>query len=979
MKKTALASAISLAMMSGSVWAVPCDVLGPTGQPISPFDQETGVTCSTTTVAGQFILDKSSIKAGETVNLAILGLNAAGEVDRFGEDGGSILMAVVSTTQGLIPAVGAAIPLQGSPNSGQTPDDVIAEGSFVNRQTSPSSNPDDLKTTRVIQLENGNGEINIYYPPNVSPTVGGRVTVKLQERESTSNGGIRVNTIAEVTKAISIAPPASNPFALDVVEFLDGFNDGAGVIDSDSSDGIHGMMTAGSTGAGAEVTIKALNERAGGSVALTLTPVDGDEAEITTSGSMVNGSATVSLPSITMAGDYYVKAEMTFTENDEEKTISSVDLETVDKITVIPTGVPKALSLSFNKERITQVGQGAGVKVKYLDEYGNVTTSRAGTSYTASIKEANGNTATLTAVLDAYGNHDTLVLGDAAGEISVATGTLSMSATATGLSPSSVVSLDVVDQVFAVTVLPGFASGVELISNNQVEAIMIDKDPGSTNPVTITNTDTDETSEALRDPTTGNVRALFKLVGDGPYLVSDRNGEYAQIMVDGATIVPGAPISLEVRNAHDEVVSSVLTTLLDDNSGLETDIPEKAIRLFDQYANPVTGAPAGKFTLTSAVEGATLTYPAGAQSATPTGTDHVVVNYPISAAGSGDVPLTVNLTAPGFTKATTIETTLPEVITFESIKAYVEQTTIPVNSKVALSVELLDQNGDPVEGDNAIRLVVNGTENDTINAPVIREVMADGTRGELLVPNKILNFTDGKKVFEVNAGQTTGQFTLSFVDPTASVDEPAVATFIVTQVLENDCLETSLAGCPDEASCNEVGGGYSAESCTAIPALGAVGLAATGEITDAPAGASLKGGFSVNGNAFANPATATDTGASIKIVADLVPATADVGVEADTIIMFTSYFLDAALDLTQIYVLGDGGASVTPWDFTIENIPAYTTQTLAAHNVLNILDTGDAGFGVEGNLLVLVAYRLADGTVVYSENLLTLQINDPRI
>ncbi|OUD15001.1 hypothetical protein [Thioflexithrix psekupsensis] len=977
MKKTALASAISLAVMSGSAWAVPCDVLGPTGKPIAPFDKEAGVTCSTTTVEGQFILDKTSVKAGETINLAILGLNTVGEVDRFGEDGGSILMAVISTTQGLIPIGGEAMPAQGSPNSGQTPSDSIGNGSFVNRQGQPSANPDDYRTTRVVKLENGNGEINVYYQPNSNPTVGGRITVKLQERESTANGGIRVNTIKEVVKDITIAPPASNPFALNVSEFNYGFNDTAGQMDTDPSDGIHGQMTAGAVGAGAEVVVTALNQRAGGSVNLTLTPM-GKGAPITTTGSMINGTATVSLPSITKAGDYYIKAEMTFTgEDGATKTVSSVGLDSVDKVTVISTGAPKALSLTSNKERITQVGQGAAIKVKYLDEYGNTTTNRAGGSYTVSIKEANNNAGSMTAVLDAYGNHDTIVLGDQAGEISVATGVLSLAASATGLSTSSVVSLNVVDKVFNVTVQPEFAAGSMVIANNQVVAVHVDKDPGATNPVSIKNVGTDEASEALRDPTTGTVRAVFKKVGHGPYMVSDRAGEYAQILVDGATIIPGTPVSLEIRNAHNEVVDSVLTSLLPGNTGLQTVLPEKAVRLQDQHGNPVTGAPAGKFTLTSAVSGAVVSYPAGAASATPTGYETVLVDYPVAAAGTGETPLTVNLTAPGFTKATTIKTTLPEIITFKFIKTYVEQSTIPVNSKVAMSVELLDQNGDAVQGTNSIRFVVNGTEGDTITAPVVREVMADGSRGDIIAPNRIINFDGGKKVFEVNGGQTTGQFTLTFVDPTGSV-ESAVRQFQVTQELKNECTPTNLAGCKTEATCNAVGGAYAGKVCSAPPPIGAEGINSKGEPVTVPAGTVFKGGYSINGGPITNPAVSADPKAIVKIVGSVEAADAHVGTNADVLVLYAGVPLGKELEVQDVFVLENSGASISPWDGTVEGIGAFETKALGKYNVFNIFETPEGGFGVEGELYLLLAYRLNDGVVMYGRDLLQLKIDDPR-
>ena len=81
MKRTALASAIALALAGASVdvWAV----------------------TSTKDVA--VIADKTQVRAGEIVNLSIMGLNAIeGGVDRFGDQDGSTLIATVKSKLGKV-------------------------------------------------------------------------------------------------------------------------------------------------------------------------------------------------------------------------------------------------------------------------------------------------------------------------------------------------------------------------------------------------------------------------------------------------------------------------------------------------------------------------------------------------------------------------------------------------------------------------------------------------------------------------------------------------------------------------------------------------------------------------------------------------------------------------------------------------------------------------------------------------------------
>lgn len=964
-KKTSLAAAISLAMIGSSAWAVPCDELDATSPTFNgtAISLAAGDKCTTTTVNGEFILDKTTINAGETVNLAILGLNKLGEVDRFGEQRGSKLMAVVSTKQGVISIVN---PAQGTANTGQTPSDALATGLFVNRSGTPSSNPDDLKTIRVVSLVEGNGEINVYFPPSASGQ--GEITVKLQERESTSTGGIKVNTIKEVTKVVTLNPAATNPGSLDIISFARGFNDVAGVDDTVSTDGIAGVMGAGPKGSGATLTVKATNERAGGAVSVTLTPVKGG-TPVTTTGTMLNGTAVVNLTAVNTAGTYYVKAEM--------GGVSSVALDTADTITVLSTGEPKSLSLKSNKSRITQVGQGAQLTAYLLDEFGNTTTSRAGVAYTVTIKDANSNITNSTVTVPVGSTMSNVdVLGDVTGDVKVATGALSLTAEATGLTTSAATALTIVDKSFNVTVQPDFAfpntTGYKLIANNQLEAIYVDKDPAS--PVSVKRVGTSEVSEALRDPTKGTVRVVFNKVDSGnTCIATDRDAKYAEVLFDCATIIPATPTKLEVRNAHNEVVTSVPTLLLADNT-LKTTVPEKAVRLYDNFGNAVTGDPAGRFILTSAVTGAKSVYPAGAGSATPTSTGIVEVTYPTTAQGSGEQPLTVSLTAPGFTQATTIKTVLPAITKFSAIKSYVEKTSIPVNSKVAVAVELVDQTGSLVTSDNTVRLVFNdGLTGTELITPQVREVDAQGVRGGILNNNQTLSFTGGRKVFEVGAGQSIGKFSLSFVDP-AGIVPAAVNNITVTQTLVKQCSTTAPEACKTETECAAVGAGFNGDVCSALTISAAASVDSAGTISTAAA--TIKGGVAIGTGEFKLAGKSSNVTDKVKFVTTITPIAADAGSEVEILAVVGVGLNVAQPSVDLAFSVTEAAPFLTPWDgASIASIVAFKKATLTSgFNSFTIFD-GVIGGEVVVNLFT--GYRRADGTIVFGGDPTNLTIDAP--
>ncbi len=167
MKKTILASAIALALVgSPAVWA------------------------TTSTIEGQFILDKTAIGAGGSVNLALLGLDSSGKVDRFGEQNGSVIMAVVNSIKGTV--------VGGSATPGAQPNDIDPKDG----KPIPKGG-DFASTVAYVRLEQGNGKAYISYPADASGE--DSVTISLQERVASTGGGVEFKPIgSSVVKKVQI-------------------------------------------------------------------------------------------------------------------------------------------------------------------------------------------------------------------------------------------------------------------------------------------------------------------------------------------------------------------------------------------------------------------------------------------------------------------------------------------------------------------------------------------------------------------------------------------------------------------------------------------------------------------------------------------------------------------------------------------------------------------------------------------------------
>jgi len=392
MKRTALATAIVLTVAGGPVLA------------------------KTSTVASQFILDKTEIATGSeaTINLSLLGLDKNGKVDLEGEKDGSIIIAVIETELGEING--------GDDHPGVSATDSRPDEGYLAAQL------------RYIKLVQGKGQVSITYrPEDIGESVKTDIVkVRLQERIPTTGGGVSFVDIGEmVEKTITINPPSIDPVGLRIAGFkpasvdprgqadcytetdlsgdivsspakqkdgcgkamfsdVTGIDDDAPTITTNSGskqfeglqakdNGIQAQMIAGQEGA--QILVLADNPNAAGEVTVTLTSGD---IEYLFSDRMMRGQAILTLDkSVTKSRTYYMKA--TFEGFDG----SSVGLVYKDTLEVWSTGIPRGLELTANKERIamadfdklsdpnSQVTQGAELTVQLLDEYGNSTTNCA--------------------------------------------------------------------------------------------------------------------------------------------------------------------------------------------------------------------------------------------------------------------------------------------------------------------------------------------------------------------------------------------------------------------------------------------------------------------------------------------------------------------------------------------------------------------------------------------------------------------------
>jgi hypothetical protein len=429
----------------------------------------------------------------------------------------------------------------------------------------------------------------------------------------------------------------------------------------------------------------------------------------------------------------------------------------------------------------------------------------------------------------------------------------------------------------------------------------------SNNPVTpgklvVTNMATGESGQANFNPDVDNdVRARFLQETDGnnQYIISDQEGQYAQILIDASAILGAAATQVKLQNAHGEEVTDIPPEAITADKMYYTLIPEVAIKLFDDYGNQVTGEQpltsddTGQFTAESSNAAEILyntpefTYGIPGRFIADAGNflpSLLAVRYEATGTNqfAGQDAITVNsFTKPGLAdKDLTVTTTIPAFSGVTDIVTYIEapENTISVNSEVAISVELLNSEGEVfIEPDpNAavnVALTVNGQEGDIVTPKRIFEVQwtdynltqtdCDTIAGTFDAASNVcitadaltdiqcetiatansndkimlrngqcmefveipvtsgqtldFNVTNGRKVFVVGAGATDGQFSLTFT----SADDTTITTtrtLNVGKIVPDACVPGSTEAaqmCDDTEQCQSASGVWTGNICMA--------------------------------------------------------------------------------------------------------------------------------------------------------------------
>jgi hypothetical protein len=889
MKKTALASAIALATLaSGPVWA------------------------ETTTIGGNFIFDRTEVEAGGKVNIALLGLNAQGEVDTQGDASGSTIMAMVKTGIG---EISGGSDTRGSP----------LPGFFAS-------------STKFIKLSKGLGRVVIWYPHETKGE--DTVEVTLLEQYKTASGATDYRNIANAEEKVTIAPVSTEPEGLAVASFTPSDSDSHGKADECSlwnkeyPCGLYGHMTAGQSGG--KILVMAKNEYGIGTVKVTLTYKGhhhSDEEPPTHSytANMAKGEATITLDGqVTKAGEYFVEATVDGLEG------NSVGLVYPDILKVWSTGDPKKLKLWADKERIAnpnfsqtitndQIKQGTHIMGSLLDAYGNMTTNcvpeknedtgafacTAGGEIIFSITDTNDpdvvNGAKLNLHIPAGAQEGKTVaksgdaiLGNESGEIvkrdvnNALTATLVASAKDSAgnaistIANSDTLAIKVVERSLAATALfsTDQRAGNEFDAFNVVVIGNVGQFVRKAGEVEVKNTKTMEKYVNAPD-TDNNVLVSFEKQtwGHKEYLISDQAGSYAQVKVDAAGIKPAKIDKVEFQNAHGQAVTDVAPAEITPDKKYMTRIPEASLKLFDEHGNmktgeqPLTATITGTFTASTSNAESTsyITSNGGGVPGRFELVDgkpsHVKVTY----AATGSKPFagqdTINLE---FTEAPlfpfSLTTTIPAYSGLKGIKSHLSaiDDTIPVNSEVAMTVEVLDGDGkrfvDPdSEAKTTVTVTIGGQEGDNIEMTVTEiwwermkpseaDCVAAGgtfTEGECVLTEEqceslggvwmkdkcmtqmdrqvgngdTLDFAEtwGRKVFVVSAGSDKGQSSITFT----STDDNTITESRTLKVSKTEPPKCEPGSTDEKLMCNYADqceaamGIFTDGACKATVSLGA--------------------------------------------------------------------------------------------------------------------------------------------------------------
>ena len=999
-KKTALATTIALTMAGGSAWA------------------------ETTTVRGQFIVDRLSVAGGESVNLALLGLNKDGEVDRYGEEKGSKIMAVVQTVKGTIVRDDPDEPKNGSDRPGSYPNDPLpGVGNFASE-------------VGYVELNQGVGRVFIEYSEEIVDTENTTdiLTVFLQERIPTGEGGVRFERIGQpIEKTITITPSTKEPTSFSLTSFsppegdpVRGNNPNL-VYEPNSNGELEAQMTVGYRGGTLEVwgneDFEEQQTRA--AIFVTLKVVDSNGGEVVHSDRqrMIRNNLTFSLTSeIRKAGLYYL---VVLLEGKEDE-VNNLRLIKKDTLRIWPRKTPEKALLTSNKTRIalahsnqfvggscngSQVCQGAEITLTLLDQYGNVITPYTDqtSAMTIDVKDSLRVVANKTVTLGARQISTSWTVGDHADEL-IKTGIASLVASASELPKNSeVLRLRVVNGSLKGTTYADpeinfdfrtddqkagteFYAFKVVITNNQGVTLMnaanatLTRDPGKI----ILTSSTGETVEINRqlDPPkrVDAVEVYFeKVTPTGRYLLSDKDSQYGQVWVEAGKIVQAAAQKVTLHNAIGDEITSIRPVYIPDDRRYVAELPEVSLRMTDAYDNVITEN-VGDFNLktanTAKIEYVGTAGPNFGQVGHSGGLVEVVYDPIVF---SGDDKLTLTFNKPALSNKTLVlTTTIPgsSVEDLADIDSHIETTDIPVNSEVAFQVETLDKEGKLLQNKNVVLITTFNTEEDAlaeIDLPgedpdyVITPVIYDGPDSSKRVSSGgRLTFEEGRKLLVIEAGPRPGKFSITFTD----VNNPEITHHreftvtndiqIVAPLTEEECLNNGNLWKVD-------GSTTECQDMVDLTVGGAFMMGTDGIAVEKTA--RITGGTSIDGGKIASRARANLSDESeIGFVGNIAfaPAHDDEEVDIIALALYQPNPLLTGIGGGTYFVLGEGGLAL-PWNDPT-NLAGITSFYDEKHTIIEgepkVVEIYKGKFEdppfIASTLDVWLGYRLDDGTIVFN-------------
>ncbi|MGD9971453.1 MAG: hypothetical protein AB7S77_00175 [Desulfatirhabdiaceae bacterium] len=748
----------------------------------------TGAMATTTTVGGAIFLDKIAVPSGGKVNITILGLDANGGVDVYGNLQGSEIQANIKSSLG------------------GTFTSIASSGTF--------SASDPALTDGVLK-----GYLSYTAPINGTDTL----TVILKEYINVSGGAPIVNIIDTLTQTITVSKSAISAKGLRIHSFTpvpgtkeytsifrgsnwngaDTATDFASLADYSEQPGVIGAMTAGTAGGQLKIWAvksdgKTQDTSANGDVTVTFTPNKSGKDDLvglntaqttyTFPLTMANGEAILTFTdsSIPQAGRYYVKAE---TEGFAEK-LTSVQWSDEDGLFVNPKTDNKTLAIASEKAIINSTGIGSGFRAYMLDALGNKTTvSEANKTKNIRLTDT-GTAGVYVSYMDGKftyqpgKNYWTATIGNA-NSLPDKTGTAALVASMDSVTSSDPVNLKVVkDNLVASLPATQQKAGAAFdltVSKNVAGTPISTSDTSLTIKHFDSNGSLKETKTATVKANTTKASVKFETStstgGLDFFIVSDNNiGDARADSLVNDLIAPADPYAGKVVNGNGET-ASIWPNVPGDAKTFK--VFEKQVKLTDIYGNTnnkgnvvVSSAKASETGNTLVVGGtgatpAVLTYTQETLSFTDT------PKFVFSGAGVSVPDLTLNVTVAA--KASSLTKLVINSVQGENTLAE-DSINLPLNATIPVTFEALDADGKGID-DKTVVYTVTGTVNPTVKAQS-GDTLSSGS----LVP---FNYaTLGRNACTLKAPNATGEFTITLKNANGTVT--ATKKFVVTKVVTAD-------------------------------------------------------------------------------------------------------------------------------------------------------------------------------------------------